>query len=386
MGEQLVLMLKGGSLNTSTIHIGNMRNHVIGYRNYLTASSQSGMNKITGNLWQGGYHAVLIGGTSNGGGNAECHHIDINWCATHRYGGLSLQDRTQYTNIPGGTYDYNGKYTAVLTLDSLSSSGNYDVEYGDTLSIGTKTGIALSSIMTTGLNKVLVVTESGDKTDGVSDYTVGDTVTFGSWSATISAIDLCSTTNVRYHDIILSNRTGDFSKCTITPEYLGGIYCHNPFTNHIWCPNSVAVTSAMNYRGLSIAGDINNSYWYATHLYGNTPFLTLTSADVKVGKTLTTQSQILQGNTYSANLAIGVETTVMTFVAGTASQPRKWVVDITSSVSAQCGSFEVYVNATGLVVKNQTNTNVNYTTDGLKLNLTLTGSAATIRLNAIRKM
>lgn len=377
----------GFNLNTSHIHVGYARNYIIMFRNYLEMAAQGTMNHITGNNWQDGYIGVLIGGLGDGAGNSECHNVHVQWCANQRYGGVSLQDRSQYAKISGGTYDYNGKWSSAITLTNASSTEPYDIEFGNEISNGTVSGYALSSIMNHNGDQILMLSESADKTDGVSDYAVGDTLTFGTWSATIGAIALASAVNPAYFDITVSNRTGDFSKCTITPTYLGGMRGHNVFTNFILSPNSVAVEDAVNFRGLSIAGGINNSYWYLPQLYQGNPVFNFGANSLTVGQPIVLGSNALYGAKNSFTATIGTAVTVMTFTAASdASYPAYYNVSIGSSIQAQYAKALIRVDTSAITIMESTLVYFTLDVSGLNLLATINGSNAIITVTSQRVM
>ncbi len=375
----------GSSLNTSRIHVGQARNYIIMFRNFLDMTSQSTMNYITGNNWEDGYIGVLIGGMGNGAGNSECHNINIQWCANQRYGGLSLQDRSQYTQVSGGTYNLNGKWTSAITLTNASSTDDYDIEFGDVISNGTVTGYALSSIMNNNGNQVLLLTESADKTDGVSDYKVGDTLTFGSWSATISAIALTSATNLAYFDLIISNRTDDYSKCSITPAYLGGFRGHNLFTNIINCANSVSTADAINYRGLGLAGGVDSSSWYLEHLYGDSAIFSFNKNNMTIGQTVQLGNNALYGSLNSFEMTIGNAVNIATFSAP-ANNLAYYTVLIGSSIQAQYAKALVRVDSVSVTIMESTVVYFTLATSGLNLSATINGSDAIVTVVTRREM
>ncbi|HBQ8589924.1 TPA: hypothetical protein L9A94_002958, partial [Klebsiella pneumoniae] len=115
--------VKGGGMSTSRICCSDPRNYIIGYKCIGPAAAQSTMNRVVGRLWQSGYVGVLIGGRWNGtgSGNTECHVIEVQWFATNRYGGIVTSDAARFVNILTGTYDYNGKYSSMLSLTGLST-------------------------------------------------------------------------------------------------------------------------------------------------------------------------------------------------------------------------------------------------------------------------
>lgn len=388
-GKAIAVATTGGAINTSHIHIGNLRNHIIGYKNYLDMNSQSTMNTITGYIWQGGYHAVLIGGRGNGGGNSECHDIDIKWCATQKFGAISLQDRSQYTAVNVGTFDYNGKYLSMLTLTNITDTGNYAIEYGDTITDGTNSGFAMSSLMNRNGNYIVFVAGSSDMTDGTSPFTVGDTITCSEtgMTATISAVTLCSSASVRYFDIIVSNRTGDFSKCKFFCEYTGGLYGHNEFTNFIWLANSVSIASAINIRGLGLAGDSSSSIWYMQHLYGTSPFLTLNSNGLNFGKPIILDNQPVTGRKITLAMKSGVEASVMTFVAAASeTNNRVYIITVSANDTSIGGFAIVRVGVSGITILASTIGYLTLKSSGLTLRATMSGpESANVTFNAQRQ-
>ncbi|EIC83366.1 hypothetical protein [Serratia sp. M24T3] len=390
-GVASAISTTNAAINTSHLHIGFLRNFIIGYKDYLGQIFSSGMSYISGENWQDGYVGVLHGGTGNGGGNGECLQVEINWCANNRYGGVLFLDRSQYSQILGGTYDYNGQWASSLTLTNLSSSGAYDVEFGDKLTSGTHSGYALSSLMFNGVqndsNPVLLITESANKKDGTSDYTVGDTITFGSWSATISAIALTSAVNINYFDIVISNRTADFSKCNIAATYVGGISGHNLFTNTILCANSYAVVDAINWRGLGIAGGTTSSYWYLKHLYGNSPVFEFYPTNLIIDKDVQIRNNAFYGSKGSYNAVVGTEITVMSFPAATDDlYPDYYTVLIGTSIISQYAKALIRVTTTSISIEESTLAYFKLDVSGFNLTANINGSDALITVTSRREM
>lgn len=390
-GVASAISTTNGAINTSHLHIGYLRNFIIGYKNYLGQIFQSGMSYLTGENWQDGYIGVLHGGTGNGGGNGECFQVMINWCSNHRYGGVLFLDRSQYSQILGGTYDYNGQWASALTLTNLSSSGAYDVEFGDKITNGTHSGYALSSLMYNGVqnggNPILLITESANKKDGTSDYSVGDKITFGSWSATISAIALTSAVNIDYFDIIISNRTADFSKCNIAATYVGGIRGHNLFTNTILCPNSYGTVDAINWRGLGITGGTLSSYWYLEHIYGNNPIFEFYKTGLTIDKDVQIRNNAFYGSKGSYNAVVGTAVTIMSFPAATDDlYPDYYTVLIGSSIIGQYAKILVRVTTTSISVENSTLAYFTLDVSGFNLTATVNGSDSIITVTSRREM
>ncbi|HBQ8590207.1 TPA: hypothetical protein L9A94_003249 [Klebsiella pneumoniae] len=381
-GKATFFHTKNGRMATSLIHVGCMRNYIVGVRNLYDMAGQCTMNDITGHNWQDGYMGVLIGGTGNGNGNAECWTTDINWFANQRYGGISLQDRSQYAKIRAGTYDYNGKWSARLVLSDVVTTGAYTVQFGDILTTSDgKSGYALSNIMNGfGVAEDLAVhiTESGNKLDGVSDYTVGSTISNadGSFSAKIKSVQLCSASAVRYFDIIVSNVTGGFSRCDIDTTYGGGIYGSNRFTNREWSPNAVAGTTTGSFMGLQPGGSSSVRYWYERGIFGTTPWLTLAASGVSFGKHVQMESNRLAGVKADYAMEVGVLTTLFVFPpAPDSSHPNLYEVFSVSTATGQGGSALIRVTTGGISILSKTEAFMSYTASGFSLQATLIGSS-----------
>lgn len=384
-GKATFFSTSGASLSTSSIYVGHARNYVIIYKNYLDAAAQSGMNRISGNNWESGHIGVLLGASPNA--ISECHEIDIKWCANHLYQAVSLQDHSNYAKVIAGTYDYNGKWSSCVTLSGLSSSGVSDVSFGDTVTIGTLTGTALSSLMNWKGEWVLMMTESADKTDGSSDYAVGDSVTVGSWSATVESIALCSTTSILYFDMVLSCRTGDFDKSTITPTYLGGWRGHNAFTNVVISPNSYDTVDAVNLRGLGIAGGETNLSLYIAHLYDNDPILQFYQDSIAFGEALVLGNNPIYGSKTNFTAYIGAPAVISAFTAAESDDsPEYYSVFIGSSIAAQYAKAIVCVNTTTLTIVESTLAYFTLSVDGLNLQAAINGSNANVTVTITRMM
>ncbi|MCA4822492.1 MAG: hypothetical protein KJJ56_03665 [Serratia rubidaea] len=381
--------VQGKGLSTSTISCDEMRGHIIGFKNYLDPEKQSGMNKIRGKNWQTGYIACLIGGSGKGGGNSECHNIDITWCATHRFGGISLQDRSQYANINNGTYDYNGKYTSVLTLSDIVTEDAYSVEFGYDIVSGTKKSVALSSIMRGYENKwQLVVAEDSDITDGESKFAVGDVITAPGFSATVAEITVPSKKTTIYMDIIISNRKGDFSKVRVAADYVGGIFGHNLFTSDIWGPSSAQNVRNMSYRGLGVGGTASKLEMYSTQHNVRLPFAAVTDSDFQLNKNLTINStNKLQGT--AGNVVVQHNTPVwaLSLNSGSNTPVSMWKIYVTSTDSNIYGEFTVANTSSFAKLISENSGYVTLTTENHRIMLSQSsGSTRTLYYNAIRLM
>ncbi|HIF5757911.1 TPA: hypothetical protein ACX3JG_001573 [Raoultella ornithinolytica] len=393
--------VKGGGMSTSRICCNDPRNYIIGYKCIGSAAAQSTMNRIVGRLWQSGYIGVLIGGRWNGtgSGNTECHTIDIQWFATNRYGGIVTSDAARFINVMTGTFDYNGKYSSMLSLTGLSTgdgpqneSGNrYVFEFGATVksSDGSKSSTALNQLIWFNGAWMLHVTENGDVTDKVSKWAVGDVITnaSGTFTATISAIQLPSAASSGpvYFDVVMSQRNGGFSKGALITNYVGRYWIHYDFTCMIWAPNSTGGRQEMSFKGFQVLSSYNHQYLYASNMsWRTTPWLDISEDGLLFQQPITLEGRRLIGNTFSGTLEPGVVTKVMTFAAGTNSVPRFYTVSVGSSVSSMRGQLFITAFADSLAVKNNGTSNITITTDGLNLYFSLIGSAANIYLNSIR--
>lgn len=379
---------QGMGISTSTISCDFMRGHIIGFKNYKDPTFQSTMNVIRGNNWQDGYLGVLIGGSSHGQGNSECHNIHVSWCANHRFGGISLIDRSQYANVVGGTYDYNGKWAAVLTLDITSSNDAYAIEFGDTVSNGSISATALSSIMNySGNIWQVIVTEPSDKTDSTSAFAVGDKISHKKFNAKIVAITLANTTTAVYSDIVICNRTGDFSKCRIAADYVGGVYGHNLFTSDIWGPSSTQNVSNMAYRGLAIAGTNSRMDLFATQLSETMPFASVQENQLDIYQDLAIANDGILKGTRVAEFSItrGKTVYLTTFNPGTAIMRKTWLVVFTSNLSGVSGIAIVTASQDSLEIANISTKFLEITSKGLDIYVVqTTNDIMNINFNSIR--
>ncbi|HBQ8589728.1 TPA: hypothetical protein L9A94_002755 [Klebsiella pneumoniae] len=392
-GKATFFHTKNGRMATSLIHVGCMRNYILGVRNLYDMAGQCTMNDITGHNWQNGYMGVLIGGTGNGNGNAECWTTDINWFANQRYGGISLQDRSQYAKIKAGTYDYNGKWSARLVLSDVVTSGGYSVQFGDILTTSDgKSGYALSNIMNGfGVAEDLAVhiTESGNKLDGVSDYTVGSTISNadGSFSATIKSVQLCSKSAVRYFDIIASNVTGGFSRCDIDTTYGGGIYGSNRFTNREWSPNAVAGTNTGSFMGLQPGGSSSVRYWYERGIFGIDPWLQLDVSGIKLRKNVIMDFNRLSGPKADYDMKANSEKSIFVFPpAPDTTHPMLFEVFSVSSTPNQGGSALIRVSTNGISILSKIESNISYAISGFTLSATLKNSDGTLNSTITKRV
>lgn len=385
----------GGRLNTSSIYIGECKNHIIAFRNYQGQTGQSGNEcKLSGLDWSYGYLGVLHGGTGEASSNGECLDINVEWLADNRYGGILFQDRSQYSAIMSGTYDYNGQWASLLTLTGLSSNGPYDVIFGNEITNGTVSSYALSSLMSNGVldggNMTLLVTESANKKDGVSDYTVGDVITFGSWSATISSIKLTSAIDgqISYFDIIVSNRTADFSKCKIMPTYAGGIFGHNLFTNWIINPNSYDTVKSMNWRGISFYGGANSLFQSIEHIYGSYPIWQYYADHAVLNTNLDLNGFSVYSSKTKVIAATGTPVTVASFTAADSEDDAAYYTLTVGASDDETYAFVLLrVGASAIkIIQNPFPTNISISISGFTLQATVTSGSPTLTASIVKNI
>lgn len=380
---------QGKGVSTSLISCDEMVAYIIGFKNYLDPTFQSGMNKIRGRFWSGGYIACLIGGFGKGYGNSECHNIDINWCASNLYGGISLQDRSQYANVTGGTYDFNAQHTSILTLDDIEIDDMYSVEFGTDITSGNKKSYTLSSLMRGYEGEwQLNVKEDGNVTDGQSKFTVGDVITAPGFSAKISKVTVPSKKTAIYPDIIICNRTGDFSKARVAADYVGGIYGHNLFTCDIWGPSASQNPRNMAYRGLGVSGSSSHLEMYATQHSVSSPFCSVTSEEIRMNKSISILgTHKLQGTSGKISVANNVLTWAFSLNGGSNTPVSMWKVYISGEDDNIYGEFTMLNSKTEAKVISKNISHMDIRTDGHKvLLLQSTGIARTLYYNAIRMM
>ena len=393
--------VRSGGMSTSRICCNDPRNYIIGYKCIGPGAAQSTMNRIDGRLWQSGYIGVLIGGRWNGtgSGNTECHTIGIQWFATNRYGGIVTSDAARFINVMTGTFDYNGKYSSMLSLTGLSTgdgaaneSGNrYVFEFGATVksSDGSKTSTALNQLIWFNGAWMLHVTEDGDVTDKASKWAPGDVITnaAGTFTATISAVRLPSaeSSGPVYFDVVMSQRNGGFSKGCLITNYVGRYWIHYDFTCMIWAPNSTGGRQEMSFKGFQVLSSYNHQYLYASQMsWRATPWLDISEDGLLFQQPITLEGRRLIGNTFSGTLQVGVATKVMTFAPGSNSVPRFYTVSVGSTVTSMCGQLFITAFADTIAVKNNGTSYITITTDGLSMYFSLVGAPANIYLNSIR--
>ena len=341
------------SCSTSKINVGNARNHILVYRNWGPVASQGTMTYLTGNNWQNGYMGFLIG--TNDSTNSEAHNIDINWCSNHRFWGVSFQDRTQYSHIKGGTYDFNGKWMSRLTLTNLSSDTGSEFYFGDSISNGTITRYAMSNVMNdqgtaiSGTGELsLFIAETSSRIEGTSDFAVGQTISCNGWTATISAIQTCTASNPYvYFDIVVSDRSGDFTKGNISASYTGGLHGHNLHTNFALTNNSTTTVEALNLKGLGIATDYTTMALYVKNILGYVPFCAVRKDGITWNLPHIMAGQQINGSVNQVNAVNGTPIVIAGF-GGAASDltPDVYEIFVASSQPGTEGWAMVTVTTT----------------------------------------
>lgn len=327
-------------------------------------------NFISGKYWyNGNMGAFFARGADGSTPIAEGHKPCVGFVTGMRYGGYLLRNGAQYAQISGDA-DFNGRYLSEVTISGTSFSG---LNRGAAISNGTTTGEILAFYaQTSGVFKVLII-ESRDVSGGNSSFAVGDTLTSGSWSSTVSVVRTAQQGENFFFDVILDFYGSAFAKVDISCGYLGGVVGHSLHSCTINYKNSYsAYTNSINGACFVHSGTILT----LRDTYLNRVVFDCTADYIAPGTSLFTRGNRVYGGEYAATFAPASEKTIRTFTyLGSTNAPGvKDIYEVQvfgpTGLSGVCSKFMVAVSPSGLEIYDSTIKNVSklsLTADGLSL-------------------
>lgn len=327
-------------------------------------------NFICGKYWySGNMGAFFARGTGSDTPIAEGHKPCVGFVTGMRYGGYLLRNGAQYAQISGDA-DFNGRYLSEVTISGTSFSG---LSRGAAISNGTTTGEVLAFyVQTSGVYKVLII-ETRDVSGGNSSFVVGDTLTSGSWSSTVSVVRTAQQGENFFFDVILDFYGSAFAKVDIDCGYLGGVVGNSLHSCSINYKNSYsAYTNAMNGATFVHSGTILT----LKDAYLNRIVFDCTADYIAPGTSLFTRSNRVYGGEYAATFAPAAERTIRTFTyLGSTNAPGvKDIYEVQvfgpTGLSGVCSKFMVAVSPSGLEIYDSTINSVStlkITASGLSL-------------------
>lgn len=237
--------LKGYGAGGSLFFAGRVQDCIGVYDCTNSSLANSNSNYIEGLYWLRGTYGIR--NRRNGSFVAEAPKIKVGFMTGMKYGGIQLFNGSQYFSINATGLDFCGRNLTQLTVNALPP-----VTVRETLLTNNNTGNTFEVLdvyqQFSGVNSILVI-EPVSSEGGSTNFSVGQTVTVGGTSYTISAVTT-SVTSQAYFDFIHAFQGAAFSRGYAQFDYLsravGGnfngttLYFYNSFqevtnsVNNIW--------------------------------------------------------------------------------------------------------------------------------------------------------
>lgn len=363
-----LFQLKGKGCGSCYFEVGRARDFCGVYENTKSNLYNSADNTIRIAYAACGYFGVRIR-RANNTFIAEGHTLYGGFIQGCLYGAIQLFNGAQYFSSQGIGTDFNGRFLCEYTIDTPF---NASVVREQSFSNGVNSRELLDYYIYSGNTARVICIEPvnvSDKTNPTG-FSVGDTITMGEYSATVTAVRRPATDNF-YPDVIHGFTGCPFGKCDIQLSYCGGIVGGLFNTSTLrWYNSATAYTTIIN--GLRIRSKGTSTILEDVYL-GN--LLEATQDRVILTKDLDIGSSRLRVDSRKVTLNNAVVANVRTFAYKNdeegASAPHNvrnlYRVTIKSPSDSVHGQALVYVSTTGIEVADSTMTPVTLIATGFTL-------------------
>ncbi|CAI1025002.1 phage head-binding domain-containing protein [Serratia ficaria] len=360
--------LKGTGCGSSYFEVGNAESFCGLYENTETNLHNSPDNTIRITYANSGYFGVRIR-RANNLYIAEGHKLYGGFIKSCLYGAIQLFNGAQYFTSQGIGTDFNGRCLCEYTVDTAFTPS---VVREQSFSNGVNSRELLDYYIYSGNTARIICIEPLDASDIANPigFSVGDTITMGEYSATVTAVRRPATDNF-YPDVIHGFTGSPFGKCDIQLSYCGGIVGGLFNTSTLrWYNSSTAYTTIIN--GLRIRSKGTSVVLEDVYLGS---LLEATQDRVILTKDLDVGSSRLRVDSSKVTLNNAVVANVRTFAykndeegAGDTRNVRNlYRVTIKSPSDSVRGQALVYVSTTGIEVVDSTMTPVTLSATGFTL-------------------
>ncbi|UGO54084.1 putative structural protein [Serratia phage vB_SmaM_Haymo] len=349
----------------SHIHIERMINVVNGVSTPgIKFPSSSVM--ITGGYWSAGLgQGIRIGKVSAANTYTnEGWIVDVNFITGFRMGGIYSTNGGMFLNIRGQS-DFCGRFLSRVSFDT--STG---LNAGDSVTFNDKVYEVIAAYQKVKGTFSLLLNEGVNVSSVGSSFKVGDTVTIGANTLTVTEVLTPGTSNW-YPDVIHDyyNSAG-MGRCKIDMPYCGGVEGSFLYSSDIWCGNSdIARPKQMLGHGYTHSGTI--ATWWDTYL--NRQIMDVNDSYIAPYRHLNMRTNRIFGVEVYKALAKVTTSAVRTFAkAGDGTVPsvrEKWVIEYTGTLMGVYGKYEVYVGNSSLeLVKIYADNIVTLSISGMTIN------------------
>ncbi|CAI0718475.1 phage head-binding domain-containing protein [Serratia quinivorans] len=366
-----LFQLKGMGCGSCYFEVGRARDFCGVYENTKSNLYNSADNTIRIAYAATGYFGVRIR-RANNTYITEGHKLYGGFIQGCLYGAIQLFNGAQYFSSQGIGTDFNGRFLCEYTVDTPF---NASVVREQSFSNGVNSRELLDYYVYSGNTTRVICIEPVNMSDTANPtgFSVGDTITIGEYSATVTAVRRPATDGF-FPDVIHGFTGSPFGKCDIQLSYCGGIVGGLFNTSTLrWYNSATAYTTIIN--GLRIRSTGSSTVLedvYLGSILESTQGRVILTKDLDVGAN---RLRVAGNNVMLNNAAV---TNVRTFTykndeegAGGGLNVRNlYRVTVKSpsaaSVSAS-GQALVYVSTTGIEIVGNTITPVTLSVSGFTL-------------------
>lgn len=243
--------------------------------------------------WVGGH---IERGTSGTTPISEGWNFSVRFNHGNRYGGWLIRNGGQYAKFGFGDMDYNGGWLSVLQVSTLSG-----ISRGVSVSNGNASCEVLCYYTYQGANYIALM-ENRSVAGGNSSYSVGDTLTGGGYTGTVTGVTTAATNSSgnNYFDLIHDFQGSAFGRGSVFGGYCGGVIGGSQFSSDLMFHNSFD-GKTLNLRGLGVSesGTILSLYRKAE---SNIAVVNITDDYFNISKRLFMRNRMIEGTPVATTL------------------------------------------------------------------------------------